>query len=68
MAKQKQTKTEKAIDKRIETAYRQACSGIVINIMDIEKVFTFGKALINENPNEDDFRKSLREYVKTLEC
>ncbi len=41
----KQTKAEKAIDKRIEKAYYAGCSGIAINVLDIGKVFNYGRCV-----------------------
>jgi len=39
----KQSKEEKALDREIDKLYRENCSGIVINIFDIPKVFAEGR-------------------------
>lgn len=41
----KQTLQEKRIDQRIERAYYASCRGIQINVMDIGKVFEFGRCV-----------------------
>lgn len=35
----RQTKEQKALDKRIEAAYYKHCQGTTINVMDITKLF-----------------------------
>ena len=41
----KQTRQEKIIDRRIEQAYYATCKGIAINVMDIGKVFDYGRCV-----------------------
>jgi hypothetical protein len=54
---------EKAIDLRIEKAFGASCSGVPINIMDIGKVFNFGRIKINEGEDDASLAASIRAYV-----
>ena len=55
------------IDKRIERAYHEMCSGIQIDIMDISKVFEHGRRLIKmDNVDDTQLRIGIREYVETI--
>jgi hypothetical protein len=64
----KQTKEQKAADKRIERVYQAACSGIAINLMDIPKVFRAGREVLAADPNISDegLGKLVRAYVETI--
>lgn len=62
----RQSKAEKAIDKRIESAYYANCSGVAINIMDIEKVFAAGRAAILAGADDAALGEKLRAVVDTL--
>jgi hypothetical protein len=62
----KQTKAEKAIDQRIETAYRATCCGIQIDIMDISKVFAVGKTAILEGVDDAELQQRIRDFVETI--
>jgi len=62
----KQSKAEKLIDKRIETAYRATCSGVSINIMDIGKVFAEGRKLIATGVDDATLGTGLRAFVDTI--
>jgi len=44
MAEKKQTKSEKALDRKVELLYRQHCCNIPIDVFDIGKVFAVGRA------------------------
>ena len=43
MAKLRQNKEEKAVDKEIDLIYRQNCCGIQIDIMAIPEIFKVGR-------------------------
>lgn len=63
----KQTKTDKAIDARIDRAYRTTCAGVQINIMDISKVFQHGRRLIvMDHVDDAQLAAGVREYVETI--
>jgi hypothetical protein len=54
------------INKRVERAFYKSCSGIPINIMDIEKVFVKGRALIIAGASEEDLAREIREFTLGL--
>lgn len=60
------SKAEKLIDARIDRAYRAACSGVAINIMDIPKVFAFGKIKIAEGEDDQALASSIGHYVRSI--
>jgi hypothetical protein len=62
----KQTKEQKAIDKRVEAAYYRTCSGIQINIMDIGKVFAVGRDALAKGVDEPGLEHVIREFVDTI--
>lgn len=62
----KQTKIEKAIDKRIERAYYATCSGIPINVMDISKVFKHGAAQVAAGATDLELQISLLDFVRGI--
>lgn len=51
---------------RIEKAYREACSGVQINMMDISKVFKIGHVAIIRGADDEALRKTLRAFVETI--
>lgn len=59
-------KSQKQIDKRIETAYYAAYNGIQINIMAISKVFDVGRAQLAKSDDEETLRSTLRAFVETI--
>ena len=64
------TRTEKRAakiaDKRIERAYYATCSGIQIDIMNIGKVFDYGRTLIAEGINDGELKARIRCFVETI--
>jgi len=59
----KQSKEDKRIDKLIDQAYRESCSGIQIDIFDISKVFAEGRKAIAEGR---DLHSALKTLVETI--
>ena len=57
------TKAEKLIDRRIDEAYRRACTGVRINIIDIPKVFAAGRTFIAKGANDEVLGHAIRAYV-----
>jgi hypothetical protein len=62
----RQSKAEKLIDLRIDLAYRKTCSGIQINMLDIPKVFAFGRIKIMEGEDDAALCNSIRAYVESI--
>jgi hypothetical protein len=62
----RQSKADKLIDTRIEKAYYATCGGIPIDVMDIGKVFAFGKVAVARGDNDADLGAALRAYVETI--
>lgn len=61
------TKREKnRIDKRVEQAYYATCSGIQIDMMDIQKVFNVGRECVRDGVDEDMLRSTIRKFVETI--
>lgn len=58
--------SQKAIDRRINEAYGESCSGIQIDIMDTVKVFAVGKQLVEQGVTDDELRAGIRAYVETI--
>jgi hypothetical protein len=59
----RQTKAEKQADKQIEQAFYRVASGAQINVMDIGKVFSTGRAALAEGKDLDT---AIREIVAIL--
>ena len=59
---------KKNIDKRIAQLYRERCSGIEIDIMDVTKVHAVGVRLIAADPNVSDevLGDGIRAFVETV--
>ena len=64
--KQAKRLTKKQIDKTVERAYYATCSGIQIDIMDIGKVFTFGRGLVEDGADEEILKTGIRAFVETI--
>jgi hypothetical protein len=62
----RQTKAEKQADLRISAAFRERCSGIAINVMDISKVFTVGRAAILEGADDKTLGDRVAAFVDTI--
>lgn len=56
------------MDKRIEKVYYQRCSGVQINIMDIQKVFKHGREVLIKVPtmNDIDLGDHIATFVETI--
>jgi len=57
---------EAKADKIVEKAYYATCSGIQIDIMDIGKVFAFGRTKIEAGEDFPALCASVRAYVETI--
>jgi hypothetical protein len=62
----KKSKADKAADRRVELAYYASCSGIEIMMMDIPKVFAFGRGEIDRGASDDDLQLAIRAFVETI--
>lgn len=62
----KQTKQEKAIDKRIERAYYARCNGIQINVLDIGLIFAAGRKAVAEGLDDQALGDRILAIVETL--
>ena len=52
-----------ALDRRIEEAYRKGCNGVQIDIMDIGKVFDFGRKAIAAGCDDTELMEGIRRFV-----
>lgn len=57
---------DKKMDRRIEAAYYRSCTGLQISIMDIGKVFEYGRHQIADGVDDAQLAAGLRAYVETL--
>jgi hypothetical protein len=61
------TKRQKAMqEKRIEKIYYKSCSGIQINVMDIQKVFDEGHKAIAEGADDVQLEERIKTFVKSI--
>jgi len=62
----RETKEQKLINKRVETAYYQSCSGIQIPMMSIPKVFEAGRVAVAEGADDETLKAKIRAFVETI--
>lgn len=62
----KKTRSEKAMEKKVEQAYYATCSGIQIDIMDISKVFAHGLKVLSEGADDAKLATEIRAFVETI--
>lgn len=62
----RQSKADKLIEQRIERAYYKTCSGVQINVMDIDKVFDAGRKALRMSDSEADLERAIVEFVATI--
>jgi hypothetical protein len=62
----RETKTYKAADARVDRVYRENCSGVQVNIMDIPKIFRVGHAAIAEGADDTVLKEKIVAYVETI--
>jgi hypothetical protein len=55
-----------AQDKIVERAYYATCSGIQVSILDIPKVFAFGRVKLDAGEDFEALKSSVRNYVETI--
>jgi hypothetical protein len=60
------TKEEKARERRIDRAFAKTSSGIVINILDIPKVFREGQKAIAEGVDDAELEKRMRAFLESI--
>lgn len=60
------TKQQKIDDLRINEAYRRHCSGVVIDMLDIGKVFAAGQRAIDTGADDAALAAALVAYVNTI--
>lgn len=57
---------DKIADARVERAYYRTCAGVQIDVMDIGKVFAYGRTKIAEGEDDAALGASIRAYVDTI--
>lgn len=60
-------KTKKAAEKQVEQAYYSMCSGVVINIMDIPKVFKVGLDALANGADDVELQAVIYTFVRSIE-
>ena len=60
------SKEEKLAEKRIEQAYYKTCSGIQVDVLDISKVFRFGRSVVARGVDDDVLGQAIFNYVQTI--
>ena len=56
------------LDKRVERIYYARCSGAVINIMDIGKVFAVGRKAIEAGGDDQAVGDAIAAFVDTIKA
>ena len=64
----KASRTDKALDKRIEQAFYRTCQGVQVNILDIPKVFREGRRLCAEGATDETLDAGIKAYVQTIKA
>lgn len=64
--RQKQSATLRAIDRRIEDVYRQHCTGVQIDIMDIGRVFEAGRRAIAAGADDTALTAAVVGFVESI--
>jgi hypothetical protein len=62
----RKSKAEKVAEARVDRAYRATCCGIQVNIMDIPKIFAFGRIKVDAGEDDAQLAASVRAYVETI--
>lgn len=62
----KQTKQDKAIDKRIEMAYYKGCAGMAVDVMDIGKIFDYGHGCVAAGFDDMELQDKIYHFVLDL--
>ena len=57
---------KKAMDLRIEKVYRERCSGVQVNMMDIGKIFFAGYDAIAEGVDDQELGNRIAAFVETI--
>lgn len=58
--------TAKQINKMVEQSYYRSCHGIMVNVMDLDKVFRAGAAAVREGQRDAQLDASVRAFVDTI--
>lgn len=53
-------------NRRVERAYYRTCSGVQINVLDIGKVFTAGRAALDAGADETGLEAAIVAFVNTI--
>lgn len=62
----RQSKADKAIDRRVEQAYYRTCSGVQIPVMKMGEVFTVGRKALASGADESALEKAIVAFVATI--
>jgi len=57
---------QREADKRVDAAYRVSCTGIEIDIMDIQKVFAVGRNAVIDGLDDAELANVIRTFVDTI--
>lgn len=64
--KPRKTKAEKLAEARVDRAYRAACSGIQVPMLELPKIFAHGLARVAAGDDDAALAASVRAYVETI--
>jgi len=62
----RQTKEEKAMDKRIESIYNESCKGVQIPMMQIPKIFGIARETYRQGGDDATVRVAIVAYVNEI--